>query len=350
VTFFPGAIMLAMVQVVSASPPAHGTLGPADAPAPVDAPSIIAVIVPGAADPSMLDALTRLRGEASSVGFSIRLVELPAGSDPLSKLEPIARDLSPAAVVALVPSTSGAPLGAIDVWFLDRASGKTSVGHLTVDREAGERTQLVLAVRVVDFIRARMFDSLVRSSAHSGRKQEAPVHHQTVGRHMVAVGVASTGSFSGFPASFLPSLEVGYVLSPWLRIVIGGSSFGTQPRRTTAAGSATIDQTLLTLAVNVRGRPRWRLYPFADAGVSALFVSVHGHGNPGYLGHDTSSFSPGVSALAGLGAILSSHVFVAVSGGAMVLFRQPQVYIDDSEVARTGWPAWLAKASLGVSF
>ena len=63
--------------------------------------AVIAVIVPDAATSSMVDALNRLRGEAMSIGFEIRLVEPLAGATTQAKLERVTRDLSPAAVVAL---------------------------------------------------------------------------------------------------------------------------------------------------------------------------------------------------------------------------------------------------------
>jgi hypothetical protein len=55
-------------------------------------------------------------------------------------------------------------------------------------------------------------------------------------------------------------------------------------------------------------------------------------------------------ASAGLGVVLARHFFLELSGGSMLLLREPKVFISDSEVARTGRPAWLAGALLGVAF
>jgi hypothetical protein len=323
-------------------------LQPLDWPSTPPASTVIAVIVPDAAEPSMLDALSRLRGEADSVGFAIRLVESPVGADPLAQIGQVASGMSPAAVVALQERRQGQPLAAIDVWFFDRATGKTSVGHLQVDNDAGDRAELALAVRVVDFIRARMFDSLVRSSA---KPAKPPVrNHEAVGAHYVALGVGATGSFSGFSSSLAPSIEAGFGVTPRLRLVASASGFGSKPRVEGLAGSATIDQELLVLALSLRGRTWWRFFPLASAGVSALFLSVHGEGKPGYLGHDASTWSPGVFASAGAGAVIASHVQLHLTGGAMLLVRQPKIFINEVEVARTGRPTWIASLSLGVSF
>jgi hypothetical protein len=310
--------------------------------------TVIAVIIPTAATPALRDALSRLRGEAESVGFAVLLAEATAGADPRGSLEQVAASTSPAAVVALVERPRGATLGAVDVWFLDCATNKASVGQLLVEEEAGDRAELVLAVRVVDFIRARMFDSLVRSSA---KAQHQPVaRHPAVGKHYVAAGVGTTGSFSGVPSSVMPVLEAALGLRPWLRLVVGGAGFGGKARCENRAGTASIDTKLLFLGANLRSQTWWRVFAVANLGLSTLFVSVRGEGKPGYLGHDVSSWSPGVFATAGGGLVIAPHVQLLVLAGATVVRQEPRIYINDSQVARTGRPAWLASAALGVSF
>ena len=325
-----------------------------------DSSSVIAVIVPTATSFSMVDALTRLRGEAASVGFEIRLIETPAGQDPLAQLDRVARELGPAAVVALAGTADadrpvGSAIGTInvcDVWFLDRATGKTSVGHLSVEQEAGDRADLVLAVRVVDFIRARMFDSLVRTRALTPERHQPLVAYLTTGRYFLALGVAGTGSFSGFSPAILPFAQLGYGLRTWLRLTLGAAGLGSQPRPLSvpSAGSAAIEETLTAISLSLFAPAWWRLVPWVQTGVALLHVSVHGDGSSGYLGHDTSSWSPGWLVSTGLEVVLSSHVVAQLAGGGMLLASEPRVYIANVEVARTGRPAWLGSALLGVTF
>ncbi len=320
--------------------------------------TVIAVIVPNATILPMMDALTRLRGEAASVGFEIRFVETPAGIEPLGQLDIVAREIAPAAVVALVGKPGaqrpGGPsigaVGAVEVWFLDCATGKTSVGHLSVDDEAGDRADRVLAVRVVDFIRARMFDSFVRTLALSKGRQHEVLAHTTVGRSTLAAGILATGSFSGFAPAFSPFLEFGYGVRPWLRMAVGAGALGSRPRRETAAGSATMDQALAAASVSLMAPVLWRFVPYVQTGISLLHVAVHGEGSSGYLGHDRATWSPGWLAAAGVDIVLFRHLLVEVSGGAMLLAHEPRVYIDSVEVARTGRPAWLCNTLLGVTF
>lgn len=319
--------------------------------------AVIAVIVPSAANVPMVEALTRLRGEAASVGFEIRLVESPPGVEPPGQLDLVAREFTPAAVVALVGKQPepggllGSALGAIDVWFLDRTTGKTSVGHLSVEKDAGDRAELVLAVRVVDFIRARMVDSLVRTHSRAVEKPR-PVAVAVAGRRTLALGVVSTGSFSGFSPAFLPYLEMGYALRPWLRLTLGAGAFGAQPATVTvaSAGSATLAEALGMMALSLWAPTWWRLAPYVKTGASLFHLGVHGEGSSGYLGQDRSGWFPGCFAAGGVEVVVSAHIVLQASGGAMLLLREPQVFIDRVEVARTGRPAWLGNAALGVTF
>lgn len=347
-----GVLMLGLLQGVS------GTLPAADASA-----MVIAVILPDSPDASMLEALSRLRGEADSVGLELRLVQAEAAADTGEQLGRVAERLTPAAVVALVasptpdPAAPDAPavaalraMRAMDVWFLDPATGATSVGHLIVEPEAGPRADLVLAVRVVDFIRARMFDSLVRSRATAKRKR-APVDHTPDGRRYLAAGLTATGSASGFGAAFLPTLEVGYAWRPWLRTSLGVAGWGSRPRRESAEiGGVALAQTMIKTSAVFLGRAWWRLQPSFEIGGTAYFVSVDGVGYSGYVGDAPSGWSPGLHGAAGLGLVLSRHLLVQLGAGVLVLARRPRIYVTETEVASTGRPAFTAQASVGAVF
>jgi hypothetical protein len=337
VTATSGALIIALLQGVTGLAPSADTSAASNS-------SVIAVIVPSAANVPMVDALTRLRGEAVSVGFEIRLVKSSAGMEPLGQLDIVAREIMPAAVVAAIE--------AIDVWFLDRTTGKTSIGHLSVDEAAGDRADLVLAVRVVDFIRARMFDSLVRTRALTREKRSPVVAYAPVGRRHLALGLLGTGSFSGVSPAYLPYLEIGYGFRPWLRLNLGAGGLGTQPSKVSSpgAGSATLDEALGMVSVTLLAPAWWRFVPYVQTGPSLFHMAVHGDGESGYLGHDTSTWSPGWFVSGGIEVVFVPHAVLRVSGGVLLLLDEPRVYIAGSEVANTGRPAWLGSALLGVSF
>jgi len=168
----------------------------------------------------------------------------------------------------------------------------------------------------------------------------------------VSSGLLATGSFSGFSPAFLPFVEIGYGVVPWLKMSLGAGAFGTQARPVTltTAGRATMDQVLGVASVSLLAPVWWRLAPYFQTGASLLYVSVHGDGYSGYLGHDPEGWSPGWFAAAGLQITLSSHFVFQVSGGAMLLLHEPKVFIAGVEVARTGRPTWLGNTLLGVTF
>jgi hypothetical protein len=317
--------------------------------------AVIAVIVPDAATSSMVDALNRLRGEAAVVGFEIRLVKPLAGATPQAKLERVAHDLSPAAVVALSSDRQALEdkqaIRAIDVWFLDRTSGRISVGHLPFDESAGARVDQALAVGVVDFIRARMFDSLVQASVESKAEQPIPLPPIPLGRFQVFAGLGAMGSSSGFSTAWLPMLETSFALRPWLRLSLAGGGFGTQIQRRTTVGSVDIEQHLLkTGATFVAPALARRWYLYAETGFSLLFVSTRGKGNSGYTGQVPAGWSPGVHCQGGVALALTAHIVLQSSLGTLWLWREQQVFIADDLVARTGRPTWLGSMMLGVMF
>lgn len=319
----------------------------------------ITVILPKSVDASMLEALSRLRGEAYSVGLDLHLAEAEADTDPRDQLTAVARRFGSNAVVALVatPEEAQGPTGvrglrAMDVWFIDPSTGQTTVSNLTVEEEA-PRANLVLAVRVVDFIRARMFDSLVRDLAanRANRSLHPPFQYELVGRRHVAIGLFTMGSFAGFDTAFLPSLGMGYKVKPWLRVALSLSGLGTKPRRESPnVGSVTFDQKLVQASAMFLSRWWWRLQPFAEVGGSVFLLSVRGMGLSGSIGSNPSGWSPGVHGAGGTTLGLSRHLALQLSAGAMLLVREQKVYVTDAEVARTGRPSWLAQALLVAAF
>jgi hypothetical protein len=135
------------------------------------------------------------------------------------------------------PDAAGAagsmsPIGAIDVWFLDRTTGRPRSGICRWTQDAGDRADLVLAVRVVDFIRARMFDSLVRTQALS-KDRHRPVAAHANGRPALPwLGLGQHRELLGLLASAVPAiLEIGYGVRPWLRLTVGLARSARQPRR-----------------------------------------------------------------------------------------------------------------------
>jgi hypothetical protein len=346
-----------LAAVLSAMALPNDTVG---AGAPVDSsPAVIAVAIPEGENNAMQEALNRLRGEALSVGFEVRFVHADIPNTPANQLETLAPGPRTAAVVVFadqadaVDAESG-PSGPrqLDVWFLDRSSGKTSVAHLRVADEEIDRADVIIAVRAVDFIRARMFDTLAYRLA-TAKPPPAPPPPAPAARNRVSLagGLAVLATSSGFAPSFLPYLELGYQARSWIRVTASAFGLGTRPELQAQEGTVRIDQRFIGLGLTF-SRWQWRRFsPHADVGSGAYQVVAEGiNPGPGFQGHRIAAWALGVRASVGVAAIFFRRFFFDVTAGSLWLVPEPQVYSVNTHVAGTGLPSWTGTALVGARF
>ncbi len=332
----------------------------AGAGAPLDSGSdVIAVAIPEGENSAMQEALNRLRGEALSVGFEVRFIHAETPNTPAAQLETLAPGPRTAAVVVFADQAdaAGAESGTtgprqLDVWFLDRSSGKTSVAHLRVADEEMDRADVVIAVRAVDFIRARMFDTLAYRLA-AAPKPPPPAERTPAmpGRTFLAGGLAVLGTSSGFAPSLLPYLEAGYQVRTWVRVTASAFGLGTRPELQAQEGSVRIDQRFIGLGLAF-SRWQWRRFrPHADLGVGAYQVVAEAIiVASGFQGHRISAWSLGGRASVGVTASLSRHFFLDLTAGTLWLVPEPRLYSVGTFVASTGLPSWTGTALVGARF
>jgi hypothetical protein len=306
----------------------------------------------------MQEALNRLRGEALSVGFEVRFVQADTPNPPAAQLEALAPGPRTAAVVVFADQAddaadeSGTPQ--LDVWFLDRSSGKTSVAHLRVSDEELDRADVVIAVRAVDFIRARMFDTLAHRLATAKPAPPPPPAEKTpamLDRTFLAGGLAVLATSSGFAPALLPYLEAGYQLRSWVRVTASAFGLGTRPELQTREGNVRIDQRFMGLGLTFT-RWQWRRFvPHAELGGGAYRVVAEGRVvDPGFQGHRITAWSAGLRASVGVTASLSRHFFLDVAAGTLWLIPGPHLYSSDTSVGSTGLPSWTSTVLVGARF
>jgi hypothetical protein len=314
--------------------------------------ALVAVALPANANRAIMEALNRLRGEATSVGFEVRFVDATTEVAPLIQLESLSRGLRPAAVVAFAGPEDGTQAArSLDVWFLDRASGKTSVAHFAADEVAntGDRSDVIVAVRAVDFIRARMFDTL------AGRQTDSPKPENQrsppISRYYVAGGISILATSSGFQPAFAPQLQVGYRLTAWGRVDVTAVGFGTQPSLNSSAGQVSLDQRFVRASMTLFS-PVWHgLQPLAEVGAGEYFVVVQGVPNAPRVGQTITKTSPGGVVSLGVAMPVVSRVFFELRAGTLWLENEPRIYGSAATyLGSVGRPTWLGGASLGASF
>jgi hypothetical protein len=313
---------------------------------------LVVVALPANANHAIREALGRLGGEATSVGFDVRFVE--AGTEAVSpeRLEGLGQGLRPAAVVAFSGSQTAEPAGhSLDVLFLDRASGRTFVEHFVVEgEEAEDRAEVIVAVRAVDFIRARMLDALVRRA-----KASVPLEPQPpVPRHRLVYaggGLMVLGSSSGFSPSVAPMIGLGYEPAEWLRLTASGFAFGSRPVGQSVAGEVDLDQRYVGASATALS-PSWhRLRATLELGGGAYWLQVRGISKAAGANSMERLWSAAMVSSIGASWQLSRHLLLDVRGGALWLQREAEVRGTERETLGTvGRPSWFASALVGVAY
>jgi hypothetical protein len=341
------------------------TPAPAVAVAPADAEAhrkVIAVIAPADADAAVTEAVSRFKGEASAVGFAV--VVLPGTASPTAtQMEEAARAAS---AVATVSFAVGSDSRALDVWFTDRQTGKTVLGHIAAERETGGRASGVLAVKAVDFLRARLIDFLATRPAPPGPAAGAPPSAPAVlaspspgraeasghpaARFGLAVGVGLLHSLQDLGTTIMPVLRAAYVLGGWsaLRVTLGGLGTRTAARPV-MGGAASVHQDLATLDWVVTLGQRW-LRPRLAVGAGILLVTGNGVAVSPYVGRGGASVSFATAASAGTCVALGGPWWLTAEAGAFWLLPEAQVTIAGLDGGRTGRPGLSLTAAMEALF
>lgn len=317
-------------------------------------PALVLVALPVSTDAAMVEALHRLRGEATSVGFDVRLV---SRSDALTaRLDGLWAEWHPAAVVTFARREAGERgLRSLEVTFQERATGKVSVAQITApeDGDGEGRAEVIVAVRAVDFIRARMFDTLVGWRVEPPASVVAPPPpppRAPPPRFSVAGGLALLGTPSVFAPSFLPRMSAGYAPTSWLRIAVAAAGLGTRPERATDLGTVSLDQRLLTAEAVWTG-PVWhRLQPLATVAGGAYWVTVRGDGSGSNLGRTVTLSSPAGLTTVGLAVHAGAHVTGELAAGALWLQNRVDVATSSAGLGSVGRPTGFGAVSLAATF
>jgi hypothetical protein len=316
-------------------------------------PALVVVALPANANGAILEALNRLRGEAISVGFEVRLVDATTESMTLAELDGLSRGMRPAAVVAFAGPEGGAKTArSLDVWFLDRASGTTSVAHLTTEEyaDAADRSEVILAVRAVDFIRARMFDTLAGRQSEPPRSSARPDSARPR-RNYLGAGIQVLGGTSGFSPSLASQVEVGYRWIDWGRIGVTAFGFGTQAQNVGGSRRVNLDPRFLGASLTLLGGAWRRLRPMLEVGAGEFWVRVRGEAQFPDVGLTYTKSSPGANVALGMAVEILPRLVLEVRAGSLWLQHRVQVHSTaDTYLGTMGWPAWSGSARLGISF
>lgn len=315
----------------------------------------IVLLRPRGADPALLEAFGRLKGELMSHDFEVIVVDAEEVEASPRRLGKVAEQARAVASISLVRSEG---LATADVWISDRVTGKTTMR--TIATAANREASSVLAIRAVDLLRTslREFPAGEKppTDVVGASPERAPAHvrewaAQRPERKPWAVdaGIALQSTLSTLGSVYGPSIAVGYNTGEHFgfALVFQGPLTGAHASADRASVSLENEQ----LFGEVRYRPVvqswWALE--ATGALGAHRFDVEGRARAPYVGRSDSALT-GLAAL-GLGfeLRLASSAALVAFGRALWLAPRPVVRIADSKLSY-GHPAAQLGANLRVEF
>jgi hypothetical protein len=321
------------------------------------------LVRPVAAPASVSQALVRLRGELIAAGFDAEVLDLPLGADVRASLEkfppPASSTRSATALVAVVPS---ADPGNVELWVIDRVTGKTVIRRVSAPPGDPGRVAEVLAVRAVELLRASFLELAITPPAEMAspdgaepaapappmveRWATAPLEAQDW-TWAIEAGGGTAAAVGGPWNAFLPVARVERALGRQVCIRLGFAGLGTAGHVTAPNGSGDLYQTVVLAEALYRFRRGHRLEPLVSLGAGALWLSTDAHETSPYQPVGGTRWGAAVDLGVGLRIPLHGRRFeVGAEVHALLSQPFPTVQYFGQEIARAGRPTLLASLTL----
>lgn len=309
--------------------------------------------------------LTRIREELAAGGFDVVISEFGADNDALWTPESrSARDSL--ATITLVGNPDDGPA---ELWIVDGAAGgRAAIRRLSLPAGAGTHEEEVLAVRTLEFLRARALE-LARASAPpppppppSPAASAAPVApalatppqrapappdaSAATARMAFELGACVVKSSPSLGPAYAPLLGLRAALLSVLEVRLRVAAFGSRPEVTSRQGGAAVRQDFGLLEVRTVLRPGKIVRPSVGVGGGALLVRVEGAGNVAYDGLRGEQWVGLVDAGAGLAIALGRRLALSVEAHAQLATPYPAIQFVGMDTAHLGRPTFLGAVTL----
>ncbi|WP_437586926.1 hypothetical protein [Sorangium sp. So ce1000] len=339
----------------------------AASPAASGEPARVVLVRPGAADPSISEALIRIRGELVADGFDVEVLDAQSASAPRPTMDDAGQQAGSAALIGLFLAPDGQ---AAELWVVDPRTHETLVRRIDTRGEAREHIVEVLAVRAVELLRASLLELLMSSqrsaapapaAAPPPSKVSQQVSRQAERSRVDASrrsmwGVELGGGLLASPGGIGPAL----LLVARLRVAPLGplgplgplearlsfAGLGTAPRVVGPQGSATVQQRFGLVELAALPWPELRLRPRFSVGLGALHVAVDGEASWPYRGVHSAQWAFAADAGAGVELGIVRRLDVVAEAHALVAHPYPVVRFVETEAARGARPALLGSLTL----
>lgn len=311
----------------------------------------VVLLKPEPSDAVLFDAFNRLAAELRIQHFETESVEPPAGEAPASVLAATAESKDAVAAIALVRHGSDA---SVDVWLVDRVTGKTTLR--TIAAAPGEDASSVLAIRAVDLLRASLQEF---SGGERPPADVANVERRTRTPAIAAFAARSEPRLSLHADAMLfvqaaasvaigPALSASYRLSHRFALGIGGAGPLLGGRVERPEGAATLQQGVAWCEARYDVFRAARVDVGVNAALGAYFLGAEGEPRAP-LQSRTGGLTAALGAL-GLHADVRvvSPVTVGVTVRVAGTMPRPGIAVADAETP-LGRPVLLSSAGIGVA-
>ncbi len=295
-----------------------------------------------------------VRGAVNVLGERARRLELMA----------VARRLKATAALRIV--RLGTPhRGVVQIWLVDRATGKTTLRDVAIGARSASTVALV-ALRVVELLRASLLELQVRAGARPGERPSPRVtrvlhraHFQLPkplvrllraesksGPWSIRLGVGALGEPADNIVRATVHVAVGWQPHPHLTLELSTSFAAIGDDITYHDVESTFD--LLSLDAWIRWEPltrgRWR--PSLGAGAGTFLVWSRGHGSPELNPRSEFAAVADVAATAQLALVLTRTLWLRLAAVVGVALPHINIRYGDDVVATFGRP--YISGSLGL--
>ena len=314
----------------------------------------IAIVVPSRQHPIAL----RLEAELTALGFEVVLEREPEAPPSREPLEATARALSAVAAVRVAPKAGG-----VEVWIVDRITGKTVLTDVTAEGDA-TTVEATVALRTVELLRASFLEiqephptrgelpippevrALRAPPTDLSTVQQAPSEAPPASSAVrVGLGTATVLSPGGLDTGPQVRLEGTWMTSRWL----GARVFALFPTLSTRVqadeGETSMRVALLGAGLHVELAEIGPLTPSLDAGLAGAWLLFEGAARAPYVATTDTAVVAAPFAGGGLDVRLTPLVHLEGQALCAVALPRPVLTLAGREVASWGRPALALSAS-----
>jgi hypothetical protein len=307
-------------------------------------------------DPTITEALNRIRGELAAEGFDVVVVDASRETDLESTFGDAAADSGSLATIGLSVD-EGTHIAELRV--VDRATNKTVLRRAPVIDAKTPHAAEVLSIRAVELLRASLLELVLERSPASEHAPQASAEVRQAAdwaaRKLPAerepqwgfeTGVGFLADFGGVPAALVGVVRVRRILVAPLSLRVTAAGLGTTAHVDAPAGTASMTQGLGLVEVVLGLWPKSMVHPVVSLGAGALYAGVQGQADWPYLGRSSSEWAAAMDAGMGVDIRMGRHFAISCEAHLFIARPYPVVEILGNEAARSGEPSVLGSLSV----